>query len=164
MSINKPQTLIVGNLAADPELRFTPSGQAVAKMRVAMTPRVKDGDSWKDGEPLWANITVWRDLAEHVAESLKKGDRVIAWCEMTQRSYEKDGVTRTVVEYEAEAIGPELRFATTVVTRTKGGNGGSRSSGGDDAWGGASKERPAAPVSGEKSAPNQSATPPSDGW
>ena len=128
------ETLItlVGNLTADPELRFTPSGAPVANFTVASTPRMFDRQSneWKDGDALFLNCAVWRQAAENVAESLTKGMRVIVQGRLRQRSYEtREGEKRTVVELEVEEIGPALKYATAKVTRASGG-GGSYSGGG----------------------------------
>ncbi|MEU4717140.1 single-stranded DNA-binding protein [Micromonospora purpureochromogenes] len=121
---------VIGNLTDDPELRFTPSGAAVAKFRVASTPRFMDKASgeWKDGEPLFLACTVWRQAAEHVAESLQRGARVIVSGRLRQRSYEtREGEKRTVIELEVDEIGPSLRYATAKVqkmSRSGGGAGG----------------------------------------
>ena len=138
---------VIGNLTDDPELRFTPSGAAVAKFRVASTPRFMDRQSneWKDGEPLFLACTVWRQAAENVAESLTRGSRVIVSGRLKQRSYEtREGEKRTVIELEVDEIGPSLRYATAKVqkmSRSSGGGGGFGSSGGgggggfsDDPW------------------------------
>ena len=133
---------IIGNLTDDPELRFTPSGAAVAKFRVASTPRTLDRASgeWKDGEPLFLSCTVWRQAAENVAESLQRGARVIVSGRLRQRSYEtKEGEKRTVFEVEVDEIGPSLRYATAKVqkmSRSSGGGGGFGSSGGGSQGGG----------------------------
>jgi single-strand DNA-binding protein len=114
---------LVGNLVDDPELRFTPSGAAVAKFRVASTPRYLDKatNEWKDGESLFLQCNIWRQAAENVAESLTKGMRVILTGRLKQRSYEtKDGEKRTVFEVEVDEVGPSLRNATAKVTRTQG--------------------------------------------
>ncbi len=111
---------VVGNLTADPELRFTPSGAGVANFTVASTPRTMDRQSgeWRDGEPLFLRCNAWRDLAEHVAETLTRGMRVIVQGQLKQRSYEtKEGEKRTVYELEVDEIGPSLRYATAQVTR-----------------------------------------------
>ncbi|MEV6303776.1 single-stranded DNA-binding protein [Actinoplanes sp. NPDC051861] len=127
---------VVGNLTDDPELRFTPSGAAVAKFRIASTPRTLDRQTgeWKDGEPLFLACNIWRDAAEHVAESLQRGARVIVQGRLRQRSYEtKEGEKRTVYELEVDEIGPSLRYATAKVqkmSRSGGGGGGFGSSGG----------------------------------
>jgi single-strand DNA-binding protein len=124
---------LVGNLTDDPELRFTPSGAAVAKFRIASTPRHYDKQSneWVDDEPLFLACNVWRDAAENVAESLTRGMRVIVQGRLRQRSYEtKEGEKRTVYELEVDEIGPSLKWAQAKVTRTaKGGDGASRASG-----------------------------------
>src|SRR5688500_17937377 len=138
---------VVGNLTDDPELRFTPSGAAVAKFRIASTPRTLDRQSgeWKDGEPLFLACNIWRDAAEHVAESLQRGARVIVQGRLRQRSYEtREGEKRTVYELEVDEIGPSLRYATAKVQkmqRSSGGGFGSGGSGGssgggtsDDPW------------------------------
>ena len=114
---------LVGNLVDDPELRFTPSGAAVAKFRVASTPRYLDRttNEWKDGESLFLQCNIWRQAAENVAESLTKGMRVILTGRLKQRSYEtKEGEKRTVFEVEVDEVGPSLRNATAKVTRTQG--------------------------------------------
>ncbi|BCB85961.1 single-stranded DNA-binding protein [Phytohabitans suffuscus] len=127
---------VIGNLTDDPELRFTPSGAAVAKFRVASTPRIMDRQSgeWKDGEPLFLSCTVWRQAAENVAESLQRGARVIVSGRLKQRSYEtREGEKRTVIELEVDEIGPSLRYATAKVqkmSRSGGGGGGFGSGGG----------------------------------
>jgi single-strand DNA-binding protein len=133
---------VVGNLTDDPELRFTPSGAAVAKFRIASTPRTLDRQSgeWKDGEPLFLACNIWRDAAEHVAESLQRGSRVIVQGRLRQRSYEtREGEKRTVYELEVDEIGPSLRYATAKVqkmSRSGGGGGGFGASGGGGAGGG----------------------------
>lgn len=130
---------IIGNLTDDPELRFTSSGAAVAKFRVASTPRFMDRQSneWKDGEPLFLACTVWRQAAENVAESLQRGARVIVSGRLRQRSYETTaGEKRTVYEVEVDDVGPSLRYATAKVQKMQrsGGQGGQGKSpaGGDD--------------------------------
>ena len=118
---------IVGNLTNDPELRFTPSGAAVASFTVASTPRYLDKASgeWKDGEALFLRCSVWRQVAENVAESLTRGTRVIVQGRLKQRSYEtKEGEKRTVVEVEVDEVGPALRYATAKVQKTSRGGGG----------------------------------------
>ncbi|AYN40454.1 single-stranded DNA-binding protein [Streptomyces dangxiongensis] len=115
---------VIGNLVDDPELRFTPSGAAVAKFRVASTPRTFDRQTneWKDGESLFLTCSVWRQAAENVAESLQRGMRVIVQGRLKQRSYEdREGVKRTVYELDVEEVGPSLRNATAKVTKTAGG-------------------------------------------
>ena len=133
---------VVGNLTDDPELRFTPSGAAVAKFRIASTPRTLDRQSgeWKDGEPLFLACNIWRDAAEHVAESLQRGARVIVQGRLRQRSYEtREGEKRTVYELEVDEIGPSLRYATAKVqkmSRSGGGGGGGFGASGGGAGGG----------------------------
>ncbi|MBO9577234.1 MAG: single-stranded DNA-binding protein [Microbacteriaceae bacterium] len=149
-----PDTIItvVGNLTADPELRYTQSGLAVANFTIASTPRTFDraSNEWKDGEALFLRASCWREFAEHVAGSLTKGSRVIATGKLKSRSYEtREGEKRTSIELEVDEIGPSLRYATASVTRAAGGErgevrGGGRgqidepwgspSSGGGDAW------------------------------
>jgi single-strand DNA-binding protein len=145
---------VVGNLTADPELRFTQSGAAVASFTVASTPRTFDKNSgeWKDGEALFLRCNVWRQVAENVAESLTRGSRVLVSGRLRQRSFEtKEGEKRTVVELEVDEIGPSLRYATAKVNKVSRGDGGggggfggggqqSRGGGGapaDDPWGSA---------------------------
>jgi single-strand DNA-binding protein len=134
---------VVGNLVDDPELRFTPSGAAVAKFRVASTPRIfdKQTNEWKDGEGLFLTCSVWRQAAENVAESLTRGMRVVVQGRLKQRSYEdREGVKRTVYELDVEEVGPSLKNATAKVTKTtgrggQGGYGGGQQQGGGN-WGG----------------------------
>ena len=118
---------VIGNLTADPELRFTPNGAAVANFTVASTPRTFDRQTneWKDGDAMFLNCSVWRQYAENVAESLSKGTRVIVSGRLKSRSYEtREGEKRTVFEIDVEEVGPALRYATAKVTRTQGGGGG----------------------------------------
>lgn len=118
---------VVGNLTADPELRYTQSGLAVANFTIASTPRSFDRatNDWKDGEALFLRASCWREFAEHVAGSLTKGSRVIATGRLKQRSYEtKEGEKRTAIELEIDEIGPSLRYATAQVTRASSGAGG----------------------------------------
>lgn len=127
---------IVGNVVADPELRFTPSGAAVANFRVASTPRVYNRDSgqYEDGEALFLTVNVWRQAAENVAESLSKGMRVIVQGNLKQRSYQtREGEQRTVYEIEADEVGPSLKFASAQVNRNprEGGGGGGNWGGGN---------------------------------
>ena len=113
---------VVGNLTADPELRYTQNGLAVANFTIASTPRTFDrqANEWKDGEALFLRASVWREFAEHVAGSLTKGSRVIATGRLKQRSYEtKEGEKRTTMELEIDEIGPSLRYATASVTRAQ---------------------------------------------
>jgi single-strand DNA-binding protein len=124
---------LVGNLTADPELRFTPSGAPVANFTVASTPRTFDRQSgeWKDGDAMFLSCAVWRQAAENVAESLQKGMRVIVQGRLKSRSYEtREGERRTVFEVDVDEIGPALKYATAKVTRTSGGGGGGYSGGG----------------------------------
>jgi single-strand DNA-binding protein len=130
---------VVGNLTDDPELRFTPSGAAVANFTIASTPRTFDRQTneWKDGEALFLRASIWRQAAENVAESLTRGMRVVAQGRLRQRSYEtQQGEKRTVVEMEVDEIGPSLRYANAKVTKTtgRGGQGGGGQQGGS--WGG----------------------------
>jgi len=124
---------IIGNLTADPELRFTPSGAAVANFTVASTPRQFDRTSneWKDGETLFMRCSVWRDAAENVAESLQRGARVLVSGRLKSRSYEtKEGEKRTVIEMDVDEVGPSLKYATAKVNKTQRGNGGGGFNGG----------------------------------
>jgi single-strand DNA-binding protein len=124
---------IAGNLVDDPELRYTPTGQAVARFRVASTPRFMDRQTneWKDGESLFLSCNVWRQAAENVAESLQRGMRVIVQGRLKQRSYEtKEGEKRTVYEVEVDEVGPSLRNASAKVTKTQRSGGGGGFSGG----------------------------------
>lgn len=168
---------IIGNLTDDPELKFTSSGIAVANFRVASTPRSMDRTSgeWKDGEPLFMRCVVWRQAAEHVAESLQRGARVVVVGRLTQRSYEtQQGEKRTVVELQVDEVGPSLRYATAKVnkmSRGNGSNGGFGSSGGGDMQAprqsggggfGSSADDPwadAAPVGAPRSAPDHGRDP-----
>ncbi|EUA93443.1 single-stranded DNA-binding domain protein [Mycobacterium ulcerans str. Harvey] len=134
---------VVGNLTADPELRFTPSGAAVANFTVASTPRIYDRQSgeWKDGEALFLRCNIWREAAENVAESLTRGARVIVSGRLKQRSFEtREGEKRTVVEVEVEEIGPSLRYATAKVNKASRGGGGGGFGGGG---GGGARQAPA---------------------
>ena len=118
---------VVGNLTADPELRYTQAGLPVANFTIASTPRSFDrqANEWKDGDALFLRASVWREFAEHVAGSLTKGMRVIAQGRLQQRSYQaNDGSQRTVIELQVDEIGPSLRYATAQVTRTSSANGG----------------------------------------
>lgn len=113
---------VVGNLTGDPELRFTPSGAAVASFTIASTPRSFDraSNEWKDGETLFLRCSIWRQAAEHASESLTRGTRVIAQGRLKQRSYEtSEGEKRAVVELDVEEVGPSLRYATAKVTRSQ---------------------------------------------
>ena len=170
---------IVGNLTADPELRFTPSGAAVANFTVASTPRTFDRQSneWKDGETLFMRCSIWRDAAENIAESLHRGTRVIATGRLKSRSYDtKEGEKRTVIELDVDEVGPSLRYASAKVTKAErgsgsgggfGGQGGGQQAadpwatggsapapqqGGQGTWGGqqAAPQQPAAPQGGQQ--------------
>jgi single-strand DNA-binding protein len=151
---------VVGNLTADPELRFTPSGAAVANFTVASTPRTfdKNTNEWKDGEALFLRCSVWRQAAENVAESLQRGTAVIVQGRLKQRSYEtKEGEKRTVYELDVDEVGPSLRWATAKVTKaSRGGGGGGyggSSGGGSNGGGNAGGDDPwaSAPVGGSSS-------------
>jgi single-strand DNA-binding protein len=127
---------LVGNLVDDPQLRFTPSGAAVANFRIASTPRFLDKatNEWKDGESLFLSCNVWRQAAENVAESLQRGMRVIVQGRLKQRSYEtKEGEKRTVYEVEVDEVGPSLKTATAKVVKTQRGGGGGFGGGGAQA-------------------------------
>ncbi len=146
---------VIGNLTADPELRFTPSGAAVANFTVASTPRTfdKQSNEWKDGEALFLNCSVWRQAAENAAESLQRGMRVIVSGRLKARSYEtREGEKRTVFEIDVEEVGPSLKYATAKVTKTTRsggqGGGGGFSGGGDDPWA-SSPQGASAPAGGQ---------------
>jgi len=141
---------VVGNLTADPEMRYTQNGVAVANFTIASTPRTFDraSNEWKDGEALFLRASVWREFAEHVASSLTKGSRVVATGRLRQRSFEtKEGEKRTSIELEVDEIGPSLRYATAAVTRAPssspagGGNGDWNAPNGGNDW-----NSPAAPA------------------
>jgi single-strand DNA-binding protein len=170
MAAGDTQITIVGNLVGDPELRYTPTGQAVAKFRVASTPRFRDNASgeWKDGDSLFLTCNVWRQAAENVAESLQRGMRVIVNGRLRQRSYEtREGEKRTVYEVEVDDVGPSLRNASAKVVKSSrsGGNfagggsgapaaagagtGGSGGSGGSGGFGGGSGQRAEDPWSAD---------------
>jgi single-strand DNA-binding protein len=124
---------VVGNLTADPDLRFTPSGAAVANFTVASTPRVFDRQSneWKDGDALFLRCNIWREAAENVAESLTRGSRVIVTGRLRQRSFEtREGEKRTVYEVEVDEVGPSLRYATAKINKVSRGGGGGGFGGG----------------------------------
>lgn len=130
---------VVGNLTADPELRYTQGGLAVANFTIASTPRTFDRatNDWKDGDALFLRASCWREFAEHVAGSLTKGMRVVATGRLTQRNYDdREGNKRTSIELQVDEIGPSLRYATAQVTRAAGGGGGARpvSSGAEEPW------------------------------
>src|SRR6266566_8469130 len=141
MAAGDTQITIAGNLVDDPELRYTPTGQAVAKFRVASTPRYRDSASgeWKDGDSLFLTCNVWRQAAENVAESLQRGMRVVVQGRLRQRSYEtREGEKRTVYEIEVDEVGPSLKSATAKVNKTQrqGGGGGGGFGGGGYSGGG----------------------------
>jgi single-strand DNA-binding protein len=121
---------ITGNLTDDPEVSFTPAGAAVCNFRLAVTPRIRQGDRWTDGDTSFFRITAWRDLATHIGDSLSKGDRVIVQGQLRTRSWETpEGERRSVVEVQAEEAGPSLKWATAKPQRTgkpKAGNGPSK--------------------------------------
>jgi single-strand DNA-binding protein len=145
MAAGDTQITIIGNLVDDPQLRYTPTGQAVASFRVASTPRFMDRQTneWKDGDSLFLSCNVWRQAAENVAESLQRGMRVIVSGRLRQRSYEtKEGEKRTVYEIEVDEVGPSLRNASAKVVRSSratGGQGGSSGTGGYGSGGGSSR-------------------------
>jgi len=152
MAAGDTDITIVGNLVDDPELRFTPSCAAVAKFRIASTPRYLDRQTneWKDGEGLFLTVNIWRQMAENVAESLQRGMRVMVQGRLKQRSYEtKEGEKRTVYEIEADEIGPSLKLATAKVNKTsRGGGGGAGGGFGGGAAGGGGEDPWASPPSG----------------
>ena len=160
---------VVGNLTDDPELRFTPSGAAVASFTVASTPRTfdKNSNEWKDGDALFLRCSIWRQAAENVAESLTKGMRVVVQGRLRQRSYEtREGEKRTVVELDVEEVGPSLKYATAKVTKSArgggGGGGGFGGGGGGESrgnWGGG-----AGGNSGGGAQPGGNSAPQEDPW
>jgi len=148
------QITIAGNLVEDPELRYTQTGQAVAKFRIASTPRFRDNASgeWKDGESLFLTCSVWRQAAENAAESLQRGMRVIVYGRLKQRSYEtKEGEKRTVYEVDVDEVGPSLRNASAKVTRSQRSSGGF--SGGGSGGGGGGGQGGGGGYSGGRGAP-----------
>ena len=160
MAAGDTNITMIGNLVNDPELRFTPSGAAVAKFTVASTPRYldKNTNEWKDGDSLFLNCQIWRQAAENVAESLTRGMRVIVSGRLKQRSYEtKEGEKRTVFEVEVDEVGPSLRNATAKVTKTNKGGGSftpaSETTSAEDPWS-------AAPVGGGWSSAGSDDQPP----
>lgn len=146
MAQGDTQITITGNLVDDPELRYTPAGQPVAKFRIASTPRFfdKQANEWKDGDGLFLSCNAWRQLAENAAESLRKGMRIIVTGRLRQRSYEtREGEKRTVYEVEVDDIGPSLRNATAKVMRAERGKPqGSAPAAAEDPWASASPEPP----------------------
>lgn len=152
---------VVGNLTADPELRYTQNGLPVANFTIASTPRTFDrqANEWKDGEALFLRASVWREFAEHVAGSLTKGSRVIAQGRLKQRSYQdREGNNRTAIELEVDEIGPSLRYATAQVTRAQSSGGG-----GGFGGGGAPRQQPQQQAAAEEpwATPGSSS---GDGW
>jgi single-strand DNA-binding protein len=140
MAAGDTQITIAGNLVDDPELRYTPTGQAVANFRVASTPRFLDKatNEWKDGDSLFLTCNVWRQAAENVAESLQRGMRVIVTGRLKQRSYEtREGEKRTVYEVEVDDVGPSMRNASAKVTKSNRSGGGGGFGGGGGGQGGA---------------------------
>jgi single-strand DNA-binding protein len=159
MAAGDTQITIVGNLVSDPELRYTPTGTAVANFRVASTPKLRDNTTgeWKDGESLFLTCNIWRQAAENVAESLQRGMRVIVNGRLRQRSYEtREGEKRTVYEVEVDDIGPSLRFASAKVVKSNraGGNFGGGPAGGSGGSGG----------SGQRAAEDPWSADPADGF
>lgn len=157
---NEPVITVVGNLVADPDLRFTQSGQAVASMRLASTPRTKDKNTqeWTDGTTLWLGVTAWRQMAENCAESLRKGMSVIVVGRLQQRDYTtREGEKRSSYEIQADSIGPNLERATATVNKISRSNG--QAGGQPDAW--ATQGPAAQPIEDQWStpAPQQSANP-----
>lgn len=129
---------VVGNLVDDPELRFTPSGAAVANFRIASTPRTfdKQANEWKDGDALFLSCSIWRQAAENVAESLQKGMRVVITGRLKSRTYEtREGEKRTVLELDVDEVGPSLKYATAKVQRLNRSGAPSTSGGSGDQWG-----------------------------
>jgi single-strand DNA-binding protein len=143
----EPIMTIIGNATSDAELRFTPSGAAVAAFTVAVTPRTKKGDSWVDGDTTFFRCTAWREMAEQVAETVTKGMRLIVHGRFKTREYEKDGQKRISVEIEVDEVGPSLRYATAKVNKMQRSGGsqpsGGGSSGGDDPWSTSGTSKPA---------------------
>ena len=162
---------VVGNLVDDPELRFTPSGAAVANFRVASTPRTFDRQTneWKDGDPLFLSCSVWRQAAENVAESLQKGMRVVVQGRLKSRQYEtREGEKRTVFEIDVDEVGPSLKYATAKVTRaTRSGGGGftgGQSAPADDPWATPAPSHQAQPQAQQQPAGAAPASAPQDPW
>jgi single-strand DNA-binding protein len=146
MAAGDTQITIIGNLVDDPQLRYTPTGQAVANFRVASTPRFLDRQTneWKDGDSLFLSCNIWRQAAENVAESLQRGMRVIVSGRLRQRSYEtKEGEKRTVYEIEVDEVGPSLRNASAKVVRSSRATGQGGGSGGGGGYGSSGGSRPA---------------------
>ena len=164
------QITVVGNLVDDPELRFTPSGAAVANFRIASTPRTfdKQSNEWKDGDALFLSCSVWRQAAENVAESLQKGMRVVVQGNLRSRQYEtREGEKRTVFEIQVDEVGPSLKYATAKVTRTQRSGGSSYGGGQQGGQGGAPADNDpwATPQGGAPSgAPQGGGAPAADPW
>lgn len=153
-----PSVTVIGTLTADPTLKFTPSGHAVASFSIASNERKPDGNGgWQDGSATFLRCSIWRDAAENLVESVHRGDRVIAVGRLKQREYEKDGEKRTVYELDVDEIGPSTRWAQTKVSKANRSGGGqshgSAGSGGgapvDDPWGSAPASGSSAPVEDE---------------
>ena len=162
---------VVGNLVDDPELRFTPSGAAVANFRIASTPRTfdKQSNEWKDGDALFLSCSVWRQAAENVAESLQKGMRVVVQGRLKSRQYEtREGEKRTVFEIDVDEVGPSLKYATAKVTRAQrsggGGYGGNQGGGGGGNQGQPDPWATSAPAGGNQGGGGQGGAPAGDPW
>ena len=159
MAQGETSITVVGNLVADPELRFTPAGAAVANFRIASTPRRfnRQTSQWEDGEAMYLTCNVWRQAAENVAESLSKGMRVIVQGRLRQRSYEsRGGERRSIFEVEVDEVGPSLSFATAQVTRASrgGGQGGYGNQGGGQSMGGQGQMNQGTMNQGQQQQPN----------
>ena len=159
MAQGETSITVVGNLVADPELRFTPAGAAVANFRIASTPRRfnRQTSQWEDGEAMYLTCNVWRQAAENVAESLSKGMRVIVQGRLRQRSYEsREGERRSIFEVEVDEVGPSLSFATAQVTRASrgGGQGGYGNQGGGQSMGGQGQMNQGTMNQGQQQHPN----------
>ena len=159
MAQGETSITVVGNLVADPELRFTPAGAAVANFRIASTPRRfnRQTSQWEDGEAMYLTCNVWRQAAENVAESLSKGMRVIVQGRLRQRSYEsREGERRSIFEVEVDEVGPSLSFATAQVTRVSrgGGQGGYGNQGGGQSMGGQGQMNQGTMNQGQQQQPN----------
>lgn len=158
---------VCGNLTGDPELRFTPSGDAVANFTIASTPRTFDRNSneWKDGETLFLRASIWKEAAENVAESLTKGMRVLAQGRLKSRTYDtKEGDKRTVMELEIDEIGPSLRYANAKVNRTQRSNQGGPNTGQHEAGTYSNQQGQQSPAQGNGGWGNQPQNPPADVW
>ena len=159
MAQGETSITVVGNLVADPELRFTPAGAAVANFRIASTPRRfnRQTSQWEDGDAMYLTCNVWRQAAENVAESLSKGMRVIVQGRLRQRSYEsREGERRSIFEVEVDEVGPSLSFATAQVTRASrgGGQGGYGNQGGGQSMGGQGQMNQGTMNQGQQQQPN----------